>query len=372
MRGVLNHRAVRAEELSKEGKYVWQSIRRLEQNDTAAPFAPRTVFVTATDVLGGDSEHLRDYIRAVDKCGSGFEGNALLSAIKQKRTLLTIINEASEQLGSGQYNPGRIAEIATADDGSGGLEPLVSHVSNTLPKLPEGPRIKSLPRLSEISGGVFGFWAIGGEPGVGKSTLALQIAVSIQKVMPVLYYDFEQGQIALLSHLALALEKDVAAVKRATKQLYLRDTLKTLTSDLTKIKAPALIIVDSIQKAPTSAEFRREGIDKWLHRFEALKRRGYTVLGVSEINRGMYSESRKKGEQNKGKMGAYKESGEIEYSADFGVQLYNSAFGEGVVEVHVVKNRHRPFKNMMLGEMERVNAWWFKECGRSQEGREVD
>jgi len=366
MRGVLPPRAVRANELSKEGRYVWQAIKRLS-GGSEGPFAPRTVFVTATDVLGGDPEHLRDYIRKADTCGDGLEGGALLRSIRQKQQLLALINEASEQLGSGQYNPGVLAEITATDDRANGLEPLVKYVSETLPELPKGPGIKSLPRLSEVSGGVFGFWAIGGEPGIGKSTLALQIAVSLQRVVPVMYYDFEQGREALLSHLALALDKDVRAVRQATGQLYLRDTLRTLTADLQQIKPPALIIVDSIQKAPTSQEFRRVGLDNWVHKFEALKRRGYSVIGVSELGRASYQEAQKKG-MPKAKLGGFKESGEIEYAADFGVQLTKSDYGEGV-EVYVVKNRHRPYKGM-IGEMERMNAWWFRECGAAS-GREV-
>lgn len=186
-----------------------------------------------------------------------------------------------------------------------------------------------------------------------------------------MYYDFEQGQEAMLSHLGLAFRRDVKLVKKATKQIYLRDSLRTLQDDLRSCPPPALVVVDSIQKAPTSIEFRRLGLDQWIHRFEAIKRRGYTVLGVSEVQRGLYGEFRKRGVPQ-GRLSGFKESGEIEYAADIGIQLFQSEQGEHDVEVHVVKNRHRPNRGHLV-TLERVNGWWFKERARGYyDGQEVN
>jgi hypothetical protein len=101
---------------------------------------------------------------------------------------------------------------------------------------------------------------------------------------------------------------------------------------------------------PTSADNRRSSLDVWIVRCNTLKRRGYTVLIVSELNRDNYGKATQKG---------FKETGSIEYKADFGIQLLG--IGEsGDAEVHCVKNRHREYKGH-LHDIYRRNGWLFSE-----------
>ncbi len=190
--------------------------------------------------------------------------------------------------------------------------------------------------------------------------------------MKVLYYDFEQGEHAMLSHIAEVFDRKITKVKGATENFFLRDSTRTIGDDMRAVPPPALLVLDSLQKIPTSVEFRRGGIDKWIHRLEAWKRQGYTVLAVSEILRSTYRESQRDAPQ--GRMGAFKESGEIEYAADFGAQMFSVPDMEGTVEFHIVKNRHRLAKGHLF-DLERTDqAWWFRETGRQepQEERQIN
>jgi hypothetical protein len=103
-------------------------------------------------------------------------------------------------------------------------------------------------------------------------------------------------------------------------------------------------------------EYRRASLDKWIHRLEGLKKRGYHVILVSEVSRMQYG--------NEAYIGAFKETGEIEYSADLGIQLIPEA-GE-LIGVNIVKNRHRPFKGF-LGHIARHNSWMFHEVDAPEE-----
>jgi hypothetical protein len=197
-------------------------------------------------------------------------------------------------------------------------------------------------------------WAIGGEPGVGKSTLACQISLIAGQHMPVLYYDFENGTNVLVSHMYTGLKQDKERLTKYTQRLYMRESIRTLEADLISVPAPALIVVDSLQKLPTRTDQRRTGLDQWVHRFEQLKKRGYTVILLSELNRGGYQ-----GAGGKIKY-SYKETGEIEYSGDFCIELRESRKDKELTELWVVKNRHFQEKGHIVN-LERVNAWWFRE-----------
>lgn len=352
---------VKEEELSKEGRLVWRGIQHLARR-TMPPYALGSVFAASTDLAGGDPEAVRSYLKRLKPIRAGRETADLLRAVRDKQRIIALIEAASEQLGSGKLDPSALSVMLTTTDRAEDLVPLAKRAESGLPDLPSGPAIKSLPKLSDATGGVFGFWAVGGGPGVGKSTLALQIAVSIQRHMPVLFYDFEQGESAVLSHLAIAVDRDPERIRQATAQLYIRESLRTLASDLHAVPPPALIILDSLQKAPVSAEFRREGLEKWVYRLESLKRRGYAVLAISEVGRTSYN--------GVPQLNAYKETGSIEYSADIGIQLAPGGSGNRI-EAHVVKNRHRPHLGLIV-ELERAKGWWFRECGEDVQDRDVE
>jgi hypothetical protein len=265
---------------------------------------------------------------------------------------LDLINEAGKQISSGAMDVALLGGLLHSEATSThSLVSVSDQIREGLPPKPIGFRLTSMPYLTQQSGGVMGVWALGGEPGVGKSTLAWQIALDVaNQGIPVLDYDFENGFAVLMDHTRDIFKGDLEKIREATKNIYVRDSIRSLDSDLARINPPALIVVDSIQKLPGSVEHRRTSLDRWIHRLEYLKKRGYTVLLVSEIGRAAYG--------SEAYIGAYKETGEIEYSADFGLQLLDS--GNAGVDAHVVKNRHRPFKGH-VAILQRQRAWYFKE-----------
>jgi DNA repair protein RadA/Sms len=88
---------------------------------------------------------------------------------------------------------------------------------------------------------------IGGDPGIGKSTLLLQTAVEIARQRPVLYVSGEEseGQIKMR---AQRLQQDGASPSDLPDDLYLvtETNLETIFEHV-ESTAPALLIVDSIQ-----------------------------------------------------------------------------------------------------------------------------
>jgi hypothetical protein len=86
-----------------------------------------------------------------------------------------------------------------------------------------------------------------------------------------------------------------------------------------------------------------------------MKLLGHCVLLVSEKNRAFYGKTGQAG---------YKESGEIEYTADVGVELLEVKGTNGaVVELSLNKNRNWPQKGYIT-TLSRVNDWWFTEGKR--------
>lgn len=350
--GKLPLTTLKPEELSKLGKVVYESLRVLSKSGPG-PYAFKSILVVAADSLGGDRDALRAYLKRVRRAGSGREVDDVLRAVRYRQTLVDVLNECGEQLSQGRFSLDRITGKLTTVDG-GGLVPVSDVVKAGVPKPPRGLRFSKLPELSRVSGGLMKMWAIGGEPGVGKSTLAVQLSVLASQRVPVLYYDFENGLDVLVNHLYEALGQDRAKLERVTRRFYVRDSIRTLDADLLSTPAPAVVVIDSIQKLPTRADQRRVGLDHWVHRLEALKKRGYTVVILSELNRDGYQ-----GKGAKVKY-AYKETGEIEYSADFAIELRESRKDKDLTELWVVKNRHYPEKGHITN-LERVGSWWFRE-----------
>jgi KaiC/GvpD/RAD55 family RecA-like ATPase len=187
---------------------------------------------------------------------------------------------------------------------------------------------------------------------VGKSTLAVQLAVEYGRVGPVLYYDMENGPEVMLYRVGKRYGGDVAKARQATKNIYFRESIRSLSDDLRSMgKRKCLVVVDSLQKLPTSVDNRRSSLDVWVHRFERLKKQGHTVILISEKNRDQYGEATQRG---------FKETGEIEYSADFGFHLLPEKNMDTMSKVIIVKNRHRPHSGSVC-YLERVNGFRFVE-----------
>lgn len=344
LHGSLQRNLIKRDELSKLGRYVFDATDRL---NSPPPYEHEAVLAMAVEALGGPEDKLRPYLKQASLVSAGKEVAEILRALRDRSVLLDLANSVNEQLESCTLNKGELHRILDGQTDAKAVAPLSSLVGERLPDPPTGVPLRSLPLLTHATGGLFGMWAIAGEPAVGKSTLAIQVALHVAQTMPVVYYDFENGVQVMLHRIGAALGS-VDKLKAATKNLYMRDSIRWIEQDLAQFPAPALIVVDSIQKVPTSINERRASLDKWIHRLEALKKRGYHVLILSEKDRGSYGEASMRG---------FKESGEIEYSADLGVQLLD---GDGTVELHIVKNRHRPNKGHLC-DLTRERSFWFKE-----------
>ncbi len=347
---------VRPEELSKSGRAVLDALRNLTHP------TPEAVLLHCSEVQGYPKEVIKDYLAAVSLLGARVDVAEILQQVHAKQTLVELINEASTQLSRGVLDLGAFSPILTGGTNAVGnrLVSVSEAVKNGLPAPLAGLPLKSLPNLSRTGGGFIGMWAVAGEPGVGKSVLAMQISLDLGSRIPVLYYDYENGFDATMDRIREVFHGDLERIRAATARLYYRDSVRSLESDLSLVAPPALIVVDSVQKLPVNMQYARMGLDRWVHRFEALKKRGYNVLLVSEVGRAHYN--------SEASLASFKESGEIEYSADLGFQLLPNS--EDIAEVHIVKNRHRPRKGM-VGLLQR-RGWLWKELGQDADNVEPE
>jgi len=348
-------------ELSKQGRVALGVLRELAGQRVPTPYPVDHVVLAATDLFGVKKEVFATFITEVVATQAGQAPNEILRKVRDKQLLLDVINEASEQLGKHTLDIGLVSGLFQRDSGGGRAVAVSERLKDAWPEAPKGLALASLPRLTHYTGGIHGMWAVAGTPGSGKSTLAWQIALDAGRHTPVLYYDFENGFSYLMDRTREIFNGDRSKATEATQRVFYRDSIRSLDYDLSVVGAPALLVLDSVQKLPSSLEFRRAGLDRWIHRLELLKHRGYYVVIVSEVGRASYDSDPY--------IGAFKETGEIEYSADVGVQLIES--GGDLVELHIVKNRHRPYRGLVAPLQRRKVKWLWKELGTS-EGQEID
>jgi KaiC/GvpD/RAD55 family RecA-like ATPase len=223
-----------------------------------------------------------------------------------------------------------------------------------IPVEPVGWKLRNCDQITEATGGLFGLWVIGGEPGVGKSTFALQVLLGIAETgITVILVDAENGKDATVRRAYLALRKDRDRLARVLRHVIYVPSARGLDTILAKHPAPALLVVDSLQKLPTKLDQRRTGLDAWLRRFEIYKKdMGYTVLLLSEMPRSTY---KKPDEDPNPWVGAFAETREIEYTADLAAQMIENSMGH--VNFYIVKNRNRPRKGFIT-TLKRLNTGW--------------
>jgi len=351
MKGAVEEAVIHEEELSKIGKLVLQSIKHLRRND-AEEINPASVQAVAAEILGADHREIHSYIASCFSLTAGKEIGEIVRTVRDKSVLVEVLNEVGNQLATGAIDLSGIASKLDEGDNVQSLTSAADLVADGLPEEPRGLSLKTLPMLTEASGGLMGMWALASEAGVGKSTLSIQLAIEYGRVGPVLYYDMENGPEVMLYRVGKRYGGNVENVRKVTKNIYFRETIRTLSEDLRTFKGqPCLIIVDSLQKLPTSVEHRRTSLDVWVHRFERLKKDGHTVVLISEKNREEYGSASQRG---------FKETGEIEYSCDFGFHLIQEPSMPNLCKVIIVKNRHRPVVGS-IGYLERVNGFRFVE-----------
>lgn len=354
--GVCKSNILEIEELSKEGKHVFKAINYLLSKSNP-PLKPASIYLTATAVEGAEEDEVRAYLKGFAGLGTGEELVSILKAARDKALLVKVINAAGSQLTEGSLKPNVIRQLLESSCTQPDLRTFASSVGNKFPEPPRGRPLGSLPRITEYTRGINGIWIIGGEPGLGKSTLSWQIALDYGRVAPaypILYYDLDDtGYSWFIERTRSVVRGSIKEFHRWTDKIYYRETISTLENDLSIIKPPALIVVDSLQALPTSLRFKKESIDAWIGQFKDLTKRGYVVLAVSEINRAGYGETNMKG---------FKGSGDIEYGGTMCAQLIQAEDDNSLLEVHIVKNRHGVKKGHAVNlERDEKKIFWFNE-----------
>jgi hypothetical protein len=151
----------------------------------------------------------------------------------------------------------------------------------------------------------------------------------------VLYYDFENTSRELIRRVS-CLCPSLESVRDTLKLCYYRSSIKTLSHDIETLGEDLLLIVDSFQKLPARINHKRESLEDWLHKFEEIKKCGISIIILSEVDKASYKTGRSPS------MGDYKETGEVEYSVDTGLQLRESRYSKELIELWIVKCRARP------------------------------
>ena len=192
--------------------------------------------------------------------------------------------------------------------------------------------------------GLRGINILGGRPKVGKSCFFMQISTEVARSeIPVIYYDFENGRqkiyLRTLVRLSRIAEKKIRSGELSTVETEkLQKSFAELTTMLRYFKVVTdrqltpdtvrrhidfvkhetrkdqiLIVIDSLHKLPfQNLTERRSGIDAWLRWLEAIRdEERACFLVISELSR-----SKDGGYGEKPDLSAFKESGDIEYSAD--------------------------------------------------------
>jgi replicative DNA helicase len=199
-------------------------------------------------------------------------------------------------------------------------------------------------KMDQALSGIKGINILGGQPKAGKSCFSMQISTEMARYkIPVIYYDFENGRhkiytrtLCRLSRLAdeevrcRDLPKEAADRLQSATDLF-QDMLKyfrvvtdrklspdSLRRQIEFIKHETrqdktLVVVDSLHKLPfKNLSERRTGIDEWLRHLEAIRdEQDVGFLVISELSRSLEGRY-----DDKPDLGSFKESGDIEYSAD--------------------------------------------------------
>jgi replicative DNA helicase len=199
-------------------------------------------------------------------------------------------------------------------------------------------------KMDSALNGIRGINIMGGPPKAGKSCFFMQVSTEMARhKIPVIYYDFENGRqkiytrtlcrISRLSEEAIRLNDLKEEAKKKLKSAYadLKNLLsyfrvvtdRKLSPDIMRRQidflqhetrsSETLVVLDSLHKLPfKNLSERRTGIDEWLRHLESIRdEQNAAFLVISELSRGEGGRYSKEPD-----LGSFKESGDIEYSAD--------------------------------------------------------
>jgi len=338
------------DELSDSGKKILRGAKYLLANGARPPLNGGAVIHAAVEVTGADRDSISRYAQGVAEAKPEADALALVRAAQNKSMLVDLVNEAGSQLGDGNLDMAKFSDILRSSTGghANGEIKSMADMMDDYRDPPVGFQFKTLPVLSETTGGMSGLWVLGGEAKTGKSTLAFQIGLEMAREMDVLFYDLDGTGIPYLMGRVrkIFLGNDVAA-KNATKRIFLREEIHTLEFDIMQHQPPSLVILDSIQTLPVNVMNRTSALDKWIVRAKELTKKGYHMLLVSEINT----------------FGEYKHTGELKYAGNVCIRLEKDPKQEdSSVEVNIRFNRHRR-RTGTVTELARdeKRIWMFRE-----------
>jgi len=355
--GILKPWQVKPKEFSSTGESIFEAVKHYIDKGGELPVSLDTIkeYVVQVGQLGPED---MDYFTDLRKSPTGVGLDKVLDLARRKQILSYVIEAAGDDLAEGEFNPDRIKKILEHYESTSTFEPLGSNLDGVMPTPPQGVNLETFPKLSAATGGLVGFWIVGGEPGLGKSTFAWQLGMEYARGAErnVIYYDIDAtGREWLIYRTWLMCGKDLNKTRDYLSRIYLRPSIKFMEDDLRKIAPPALIVVDSLQTLPTRSGQRRESLDRWLVRLKDKVNQGYDVLAVSEKNRDSYDKEPS--------MKSFKETGEIEYACSVGLVFKGDPeFPEDPIGLHLVKNRHGN-KRGYITRLERRKdvIWAFKE-----------
>lgn len=320
------------------GETISRALSSLRESHEVV--SPDVLVGYATSILGASGPEVVAYVAALSQREVGDDLDTLLARIQRRAQLEALINLAGDHLADDTWDPGPLRELLAEKTVSAGV--CLAEVDAQQPTgLP-------LPyeALSTATGGLYGLWVVAAEPGVGKSTLAWQLALHFGQQMPVHYFDFE----LTAGLIAARLDTAFPGMRRElTRQVYYHQAITDLEALVSG--PPSVIVIDSFQKLPANLEHRRAGLDRWMRRLEEIKQQGHHILVISEKDRMSYERA---------SLSAFKESGAIEYAADVAIQLVRDPDLPNELEVHVVKNRHHPARGR-VSRLIRDGAWSFRE-----------
>lgn len=352
VKGLVPPSTLHSGELSRSGQLVLASITQLRQT-VEGPIELSSIATYVTDVLGRSRSEVTKLLKSIHNIEVGKEIDEVLQKVRYKQALVGLVNEASAQLSSGEFDLFKLTEqIQQTGESSDSLVSLADQITGKR-EMPEGPPIQSLPSLSEAMGGLIRFIVVGGPPEVGKSKLVMQFALAGAKEKNILYYDFENPVEDLDARLT-KIFKTPKRAKKATQNIFFKDSVSEFGRDLLAVGKDSIIIIDSLQNLPTSTKDHRISLNKWIARLKLLSKRGYTIIATSEVGRGAYED--RVGQRD------YKETGAIEYGVTVGIRMV-PVKESGEVELHIVKNRNRPVKGLIcyLEPDIKYGGWIYKE-----------